>query len=89
MGDTTKVYPAHRLEQKKVKADRLKRSTALLVSKGIKFTSHNNGVHLKITPPSGNIIDFWPSTGRWVSTKRMTQGYGVGCLLDWIGRGKT
>lgn len=47
-------------------------STALLDSRGVEYTSSNNGAHLQIAGPYG-MIDFWPGTGKWVDrTKKFT-----------------
>jgi len=35
-------------------------SKQMLSDKGIQFTEHNNGAHLKV-----GRIDFWPGTGLW------------------------
>ena len=54
---------------------------ALLMKKGINFTSHNGGSHLVIdeNPP----IDFWPGTERW-RTRNGKDGFGVQALLSFI-----
>jgi len=49
-------------------------STNHLIELGIEFTSHNNGIHLKVKRPAG-IVDFWPSTGRF---KHPNGSYGRG-----------
>lgn len=40
-------------------------STQLLINRGVNFESNNYGNHL-VVKESGMIIDFWPSTGKWI-----------------------
>lgn len=35
----------------------------------IDFDVHNNGIHLIVTDFKGNLIDFWPTTGKWMARK--------------------
>jgi hypothetical protein len=63
-------------------------STQLLIDLGIDFTVHNNGLHLIIRCDRG-IIDFWPSTGRWVLRGDggcNPKGRSVQTLLGYINR---
>jgi predicted Ser/Thr protein kinase len=50
-------------------------STLYLNEHGIQYKSFNKGGHLVITH-NAHIIDFWPSTGKWVvrSTKQAYRG---------------
>ena len=52
-------------------------STALLVKRGIKFESRNDGVHLMIETAQGR-VNFYPSTGLYNGA---LQGRGVFNLL--------
>lgn len=47
-------------------------STNYLKRNNIEFTSHNNGIHLKVGD-----YDFWPSTGMFLHKKTRTKGRGV------------
>lgn len=60
------------------------RSTELLVSRGVKFESHNHGYHLVVEAAHGK-IDFWPSTGRWLG-RAQGAGRGVKNLLMHLGQ---
>ena len=54
------------------------RSAHVLRRLGIPFISNNEGVHLICTALTGEIFDFWPGTGAFVSRKDATKrGRGV------------
>jgi len=75
-----------RIEIRQRKRENVQRSTQLLIDQDIDFTVHNLGIHLIITCNKG-IIDFWPSTGRWIhrNGKDYTPGgRGVLKLLSFI-----
>ena len=67
-----------KLKQSKCSNNRHK-STELLVNYNINFTSHNFGAHLVINH-NGELIDFWPGTGKWC-VRRGKEGRGVFKLL--------
>lgn len=58
----------------------LEASTMILNELNIKFESKNYGIHLVVTGKS-EIIDFWPSTGKFISRKGNLKGRGVRNLL--------
>jgi hypothetical protein len=63
-------------------------STARLVAAGITFTSNNSGVHLMVNH-GDQVVDFWPSTGRWrTRTRPVIDRRGVRELLKYL-RGET
>lgn len=64
----------HGLSKKSKKQRNKEWSTNHLIELGIKFTSHNSGLHLKVYRPVG-LINFWPSTGKY---KRIDGSYGRG-----------
>ena len=66
MGDTGDDYRALDAHKKVKKLNNIADSTNLLIIEGINFESKNNGTHLIVTDLKGNIIDFWPSTGKWI-----------------------
>lgn len=47
---------------------------------GVAFTEHNNGYHL-IVRHEGNVVDYWPSTGRWRMRGGPCKGGGIRNLL--------
>jgi len=46
---------------------------------GIKYTIHNNGHHIRMPD---YLTDFWPSTGKWIST--VVSGKGLQSLLEFL-----
>ena len=69
--------------KKAKKASNLEQSTNLLKLEGIDFESKNNGVHLIVTDFNGNLIDFWPSTGKWIVRNGKTSR-GIQNLIRYI-----
>ena len=69
MGDTGDDYRALNAHNKKKKANNLEKSTKILVDNNIDFESKNNGIHLIIIDFNGDLIDFYPSTGKWITRK--------------------
>lgn len=63
--DLSAIYATMREESLKKKQSNLKFSTALLDKVGIYYESKNNGIHL-IVYNKNELIDFWPSTGKWI-----------------------
>jgi hypothetical protein len=55
-------------------------STELLKARGVQFTDHNDGIHLVITH-ADRVVDFWPSTGKWIERAGSAKGRGVHALL--------
>jgi len=77
LGDDFKAWD----DQKKAKkVSNKEQSTQLLIDRGVNFTSHGGGIHLKVHSDHIGIIDFWPSTGKF-KTKQGKQGRGVFKLL--------
>lgn len=61
------IYTAMREHSKQNRANNLAYNTGLIERSGLVFSSHNGGVHLKLcVPDSPIIVDYWPSTGRWI-----------------------
>lgn len=54
----------------------------------IPFKSHNNDMHFVIGPYGFNdrIIDFWPTTGKWICRETSKHGRGFDDLLIHIGK---
>lgn len=66
MGDYWRDVKDHLKDRgTKKRADNTKWSTNHLQNLGIEFESKNNSVHLVIKH-NGKIVDFWPSTGRFI-----------------------
>ena len=62
------------------KRSNLEWSTQKLQELGVPFESKNYGVHLIVSGKSG-LIDFWPSTGKYIQRKPKKQGRGIKNLL--------
>ncbi len=57
-------------------------STMILTNAGYKFESRNGGVHL-IVKYEGIVIDYWPSTGKWIP-RGGTASRGIRPLLNYL-----
>lgn len=78
LGDFYRAW--NRCKQAKKELNR-KFSTELLTKLNIDFDQHNYGIHLVVySPTSSEIIDFWPSTGKWIVRNGKT-GRGIKNLL--------
>lgn len=55
-------------------------STQILVDKGVEFEEKNFGVHLIVQGKKG-LIDYWPSTGKFIPRTSGRTGRGVFNLL--------
>jgi hypothetical protein len=62
------------------RAENRKNSTGMLDGRGISYTSHNNGAHLKVQVAHG-LVDFWPGTGKWIDPVKKLTSRGVAGLL--------
>lgn len=78
LGETFEAWRKHRRE---VKQNNKNYSTQLLKDSGIEFAEHNEGLHLMIRLNS-DIVDFWPSTGKWHMRRNNKWGRGVFKLLS-------
>ena len=83
--EVTEMWREIRKERREKKRNNRKSSTDILLENGIKFESKNNGVHLVIDTSNrrtrGKIIDFWPSTGKWI-VRNGKKGRGIRRLLE-------
>ena len=81
MSDISEDYKALRDFNRAKKENNLKASTELLDALGIDYTSHNNGIHLKVFA-GDEVVNFWPSTGKWISSD--TKSRGVQKLITYV-----
>ena len=84
---TKEVFKNLAENNKAKKQSNIQKSTQLLIDLDVDFTIHNNGIHLVIEYEAG-VIDFWPSTGRWIP--RDVSGYqpeerGIFSMLTFMG----
>ena len=82
LGDVFALWDEEKKLKKKYNANK---STQLLIDNDVVFTSNNNGVHL-IVEGRGCLIDFWPSTGKWINRPSGIPRRGVFRLLGFIGK---
>jgi hypothetical protein len=73
------IFEGWRDQRREKKAGNRASSTALLQERGVQFESKNDGVHL-IVRGNGAVVDFWPSTGKFIVRGGRT-GRGVFKLL--------
>lgn len=85
MGDDFRTFKEFKRERKE-DAYRRARPEERLREAGISYTEHNNGTHL-VVPTDGTLVDFWPTTGRWI-VRGGTCGFGVKALIAFV-KGKT
>ncbi len=64
---------AHAKEKRKTNTEK---STQILIDNGIQFESKNGGSHL-VVQGKNTIIDYWPSTGSFITRKWNKKGRGV------------
>jgi hypothetical protein len=80
MGDVGEDFNALKKYRKEKKSKNLISSTNMLNENRIAFKSRNLGNHL-IVEHNSFIVDFWPSTGKWIS-RRGQSGRGVFNLIN-------
>jgi len=80
MGDMGDDFRAWNKVKQEKKRSNLETSTQLLIDNNISFKSHNYGVHIAVVG-NNEIIDFWPSTGKWIVRKTNIKGRGIFKLL--------
>jgi len=83
MGDIFRLWTKRKKEKKE---SNRAQSTQLLKDLDIKFESHNCGVHLIVYGEEGDVVDFWPSTGKWIVRKHNKKGRGVFNMIKWLRR---
>jgi hypothetical protein len=81
MSDMGDLYKDWEKAKKAKKRSNLAYSTKILREKGISFDSKNDGVHLIIKSNGISIIDFWPSTGKYINRRSRKEGRGVRNLI--------
>lgn len=81
MGDVGDDFRAMREAKKAARAKRKREGTDWLKQLGVAFQSRNLGNHLIVEGP-GELVDYWPATGRWIGRKSRRNGHGEASLLD-------
>lgn len=78
------VKPAMKAASVERRAKNRTSSAELLQANGISYTTNNGGVHLIITH-AGQVVDFWPGTGRWrTRTTPVIDHRGVFTLIQYL-----
>lgn len=80
MGDMGDMFNAWRKVKKEKKQSNLEQSTSILEQSKFDFESRNGGVHL-IVYAVNEIIDYWPSTGKWIVRSNKKTARGIKQLL--------
>ena len=75
------VKPVYKQRSKVKREGNKNSSTNWLKNCGFSFESHNNGIHLVVSTRKG-IVDFWPSTGKWIARDSGKTGRRVKGILD-------
>lgn len=83
MGDMGEMYRDWDEQKKEKKSSNKEYSTNKLISEGVDFESKNGGVHLIVTGKKC-LIDYWPSTGKFI-TRDGKNGRGINNLLKLCG----
>lgn len=83
MGDMGELFNEYKKDSQVKRNDNVQSSTQLLIDHDIDFTVHNNGYHLIVTYER-ELIDFWPSTGKWIPRETGKHYRGVRKLIQYI-----
>ncbi len=83
MSDTGELFEAWRKDKQVKKLSNKEKSTRILIEHNIYYES-SNGIHL-IIKHNKIIVDFWPSTGKFIFRKSKIKGRGVFNLLKKLG----
>lgn len=83
MGDVGDTFNAWKEAGKEKRYRNKLRSEDILDGKGIEYVAKNDGWHLIVTGKDG-LIDFWPSTGKFI-TRKGKKGRGVFNLIKLCG----
>ena len=83
MGDMGDIFNEYRAYKREKRASNTQASVALLASQGVPFKMMNGHTHL-LLQAGEELIDFWPSTGLWISRETKTKQRGVFNLMKHI-----
>lgn len=83
MSELSETYELMKKISREKKLSNKEFSTVLLDKMGIDYESKNNGIHL-VVYNGLELIDFYPSTGKWIPRGKQAQR-GVKKLLDYMG----
>lgn len=78
--DVTAMWRAIKQERQEKRANNREASALILQRKGISFEAKNFEAHLIVTH-EGQVVDFWPGTGKYIFRGSTVRGHGVFNLL--------
>jgi len=84
MGDMGEGWDGYRKDRQNKKQANQSNSTQILIDAEINFTSHNGGNHL-VVECNDFVVDFWPSTGKFIFRNAQIKGRGVFSLIKRLG----
>lgn len=76
----SEMWAAIKQQAQEKKRNNKQSSTAKLVEKGVEFESKIGGVHLIVQAKDG-LVDYWPSTGKFIPRGFGRKGRGIRNLL--------
>jgi hypothetical protein len=79
--DDGEMWRAIREQSQQKRASNREQSAQLLAAAGLGFVSRNGGAHLIVEGERGEIFDFWPGTGLWMSRADKVKRRGVQRLI--------
>jgi len=85
VGDMAEVFKGMKQHSKTKKQSNLEYSTKLIKDAGFDVQVKNGGVHL-IVCWNNKVVDFWPSTGKWIVWGGKTSR-GVKGLINFLNKG--
>ena len=83
MSDIAEIYKALKEHNKEKKQQNKKSSIALLDKIKVQYTTNNDGIHLIVQSGRG-IIDFWPTTGKFIARRTKYTGRGVNNMIKYM-----
>jgi len=80
INEINEMWREHKRDRQDKKENNRASSTKMLLKKGIAFSQVNGGMHLIVNGKDG-VIDFWPSTGKFIPRYKARSGRGIKNLL--------
>jgi len=81
MSDVGDMWKEYKQCMKLKKQSNLDYSVSLLDELGIEYTSGNYNIHM-IVAHGGKVVNFWPTTGKFIERGSNTSGRGVHNLVN-------
>lgn len=85
MGDDFRAWKEHKSEKKnKYRNGKMKEDIQSVRNFSAHIDEKNDGEHFIVTAESGAIVDYWPSTKRWIARRGKSKGYDVLSLVAYL-----